>query len=274
MLGHMKKSLVLVAVATAAGLLPGVHSITLSQGCQSAIEGLLTSPDAACFNPSALLSAVLGSNSGSITNTVNTWLTGICSAGSCTNDSIASVVTDVTSGCSTELASLGISVSNVQSDVISAVQAAYPTVREIACTQDDTTNQLCVVETLNNLEAAVGQVNVTDLNILNLFSTLANDAESIACTDCMKESFSIAKSNFPSLVSQAEPDAEALCGASFVDGTLPTTVSQTANDAVFSASSAPSSNHAGSLKGQVLYTAFGPSLTVLCTVFAAFALLG
>jgi len=267
MLGHMKKSLVLVAVATSAGLLPGVHSLSLSQGCESAVEGLLTSPDAACLNPSALLSFVLGSDAGSIPSTVNSWLTGICSTGSCTNDSISSVVTNVASACSSELSSLGISTSDVQS-AIAIAQDVYPTVREVACLQDDSTSQLCVVETLNNLESVVGQVNITDLNVLNLFSVFANNVESVACTDCMKESFSIAKSNFPSLVSQAEPDAQALCGASFVDGSLPTTVSQTANDAVFSTTS---TNSNAAFK--VSYTAFGPSFAVLGAAFAAFALL-
>lgn len=266
----MKKSLVLVAVATSAGLLPSVHSFSLSQGCENALEGLLTSSDAACLNPSALLSFALGSNSGSIPATLNTWLTGICSSGSCTNDSISSVVTSLTSGCSTELSALGISTSSIQNEAITIAQEVYPTIRQIACLQDDTTNQLCAVETLTNLENVVGQLNVTDLNILNVFSTFANSAESIACTDCMKESFSIAKSNFPSLVSQAEPDAQALCGASFVDGSLPSTVSQTANDAVFSSSSTSQSN-AGS---KVSYTAFGPSFAVLGAAFAAFALLG
>jgi hypothetical protein len=184
------------------------------------------------------------------------------------------VVTNLTSGCSAELSSLGVSTSSIQSEVISIAQQVYPTVRQIACLQDDTTNQLCAVETLNNLESVVGQLNVTDLNVLDIFADaealFANGVQTIACTDCMKESFSIAKSNFPSLVSQAEPEAQSLCGASFLDGNLPSTISQTANDAVFSSSSTSQSN-AGS---KLSFTAFVPAFAVLGGTFAAFVLLG
>ncbi|KAJ4477049.1 hypothetical protein C8J55DRAFT_516488 [Lentinula edodes] len=273
MLGHMRIAFVLTAAATF--VISSVQSFTLSQECQSSLEGLLTSPDAACLNPSAMLSFVVGSNSGSIPSAVNTWLTGICSSGSCTNQSISNVVTNLTSGCSSELSSLGISTSSIQSEVISIAQEVYPTVREIACLKDDTSNQLCAVETLNNLQSVVGQLNVTDLSVLNLFADaetlFANGVQNVACTDCMKESFSIAKANFPSLVSQAEPDAQALCGASFLDGNLPSTVSQSANDAVFSSTSSSSNSNAGS---RLSYAAFAPAVTLLGGIFVVFAFLG
>ncbi|KAJ3896817.1 hypothetical protein GG344DRAFT_71776 [Lentinula edodes] len=279
MLGHMRIAFVLTAAATF--VISSVQSFTLSQECQSSLEGLLTSPDAACLNPSAILSFVVGSNSGSIPSTVNTWLTGICSSGSCTNQSISNVVTNLTSGCSSELSSLGITTSSIQSEAISIAQEVYPTVREIACLKDDTSNQLCALETLNNLQSVVGQLNVTDLSVLNLFADaetlFANGVQNVACTDCMKESFSIAKANFPSLVSQAEPDAQALCGASFLgfvgypDGNLPSTVSQSANDAVFSSTSSSSNSNAGS---RVSYAAFAPAVTLLGGIFVVFASLG
>ncbi|KAJ4001528.1 hypothetical protein F5050DRAFT_1874471 [Lentinula boryana] len=288
MLAHI--TFVLVAAATHA--FSTVHSLSLSQECQSSLEGLLTSPgkspithtkgipwltiipDAACLNPSALLSFVVGSNSGSIPSTVNTWLTGICSSGSCTNQSISNVVTNLTSGCSSELSSLGISTSSIQSQVISIAQEVYPTVRQVACLKDDTSNQLCAVETLDNLQSVVGQLNVTDLSVLNLFTDaetlFANGVQNIACTDCMKESFSIAKANFPSIVAQAEPDAQALCGASFLDGNLPSTVSQSANDAVFSNTPSASNSNAGL---RVSHTALGPAVAALGAIFLV-ALLG
>ncbi|KAE9411340.1 hypothetical protein BT96DRAFT_8537 [Gymnopus androsaceus JB14] len=148
MLGHMKKSLVLVAVATSAGLLPGVHSLSLSQGCESAVEGLLTSPDAACLNPSALLSFVLGSDAGSIPSTVNSWLTGICSTGSCTNDSISSVVTNVASACSSELSSLGISTyRRPRRYCILCKMSTLPFVKLLACKSESWTNSFAVLGT-------------------------------------------------------------------------------------------------------------------------------
>ncbi|KAF5393403.1 hypothetical protein D9757_000695 [Collybiopsis confluens] len=245
--------------------------------------------DAACLNPTAFLSFVVGNGAGNVTSTVNTWLSGLCSSGACTNQSIANVVTNLTSGCSNELSALGVSVSSIQSEVISIAQQVYPTVRQVACLKDDSTSQLCAIETLSNLQSVIGDI--TDLSVLNLFADaeklFANGVQSIACTDCMKasmmyltrrsiplicmqESFSIAKSNFPSLVTHAEPEAQALCGASFLDGNLPSTVSQSANDAVFSAASSTSANTGF----KAAYTALAPSITVLGSIFAAFALLG
>jgi hypothetical protein len=275
MLAHMKKSFVLVAAATSAGLLPSVHSFSLSQGCQNSLEGLLTSPDAACLNPSALLSFAVGNNAGNIQAAISTWLTGICSSGACTNQSIANVMTNLTSGCSNELSEFGISVSSIQSEAISIAQQVYPTVRQVACLKDDSQNQFCALETINNLQTVIG--NITDLTVLNLFmdaeKLFANGVQNVACTDCMKESFSVAKSNFPSIVADAEPEAQALCGASFLDGNLPSTISQTANNAVFSGSSSSSSSNSNA-GFKVSYTAFGPSIVVLGSVFTVFTLLG
>lgn len=136
------------------------------------------------------------------------------------------------------------------------------------------------MEAITNVSTIVGQaqLNISDISIVGLFvdaqALFAHGIQNIACSDCMKESFSIAKANFPSIVSDAESDAEALCGASFVDGNLPSTVSQTANDAVFSNSSNSSQSNAGFRIGMATsYSAFGPSVAVLGSVFAAFTLL-
>lgn len=271
MLAHMK-ALVLVAAATSAGLFTGVHSFSLSSSCETAVKGLLTSPDAACLNPTAIFSFVLG-NQGSIPATINTWLTGICSSGACTNASIVNVVTNLTSGCSAELSSLGVDSTSIQSQVINIAQQVYPSVRQVACLKDDSSNQLCALQTLNNLESVVGQLNMSDLTSLNLYADaqklFANGAQNIACTNCAKESFSIAKSAFPSIVNQAIPDAQALCGASFVDGSLPDGISQTANNEVFS--TAATQQNTGF---RVSQTTVGSSGVILGAVFAAFALMG
>ena len=101
-------------------------------------------------------------------------------------------------------------------------------------------------------------------------SFFANGIQSIACTDCAKESFSIAMMNFPSYVQYAEPEAEALCGASFVNGDQPSDVTQTANNAVFSSTSDAANSNAGF---KVSYTALGPSVVFIGIVSAALTLL-
>lgn len=57
----------------------------------------------------------------------------------------------------------------------------------------------------------------------------------------------------------------------YPDGNLPSTVSQSANDAVFSSTSSSSNSNAGS---RVSYAAFAPAVTLLGGIFVAFAFLG
>ena len=56
----------------------------------------------------------------------------MCSQGPCSNSTLQTVVTDILNGCSTDLASYGLT-TNDPTAIVTTVQAAYPAVREIAC---------------------------------------------------------------------------------------------------------------------------------------------
>lgn len=118
-----------------ASALPFLTTHRLSTQCQAALATIVGNSDASCLNAQALIGLVVSTSSTtntSIIPTVNTWLTGMCSRPACTNATLATVVSSVTSGCSTELGQLGL--SDVDSSSLTAlVQSAYPTVRQVAC---------------------------------------------------------------------------------------------------------------------------------------------
>ena len=94
---------------------------------------------AACFNGAALFTAILGSQGNdtiSVPNIIDAWLSKLCTSGSCTDDNIAKVATNLTSGCSQDLGALGIDVLSVQGKVVEIAQKVYPPVREIACLRE------------------------------------------------------------------------------------------------------------------------------------------
>ncbi|KAJ7594409.1 hypothetical protein C8J56DRAFT_854591 [Mycena floridula] len=231
MLGH-----ILLSVVLAAGLV-SAQSLSISPGCTDTLTSLLTSPDAACLNPGAFLSLAISSQQASIPDTINTWLNGVCSTGSCSNASLTAVVNELVTGCSSDLATFGLS-SGSTDEIVSLVLQVYPTVREVACLKDDTVSQLCVTSTLNNVESVIGQVDIKDLSFLNIvtdFKNLLANGKTLACSDCLKEAFVLTQESFPSLLSDVSTEAQDVCGASFIDGSSPSGISQTAAPGVFSA---------------------------------------
>lgn len=102
----------------------------MSQSCQSAALGIFTSNSAAsqCINGGGLLDLVvkLGENT-SLVQPVTNWVSGLSSAGACTNETLAAGVRTVASGCSADLA-----LNSLRTDeYISFVQGLYPTVRKV-----------------------------------------------------------------------------------------------------------------------------------------------
>jgi hypothetical protein len=249
MLGH---TAFFILVALAGAHLAVGQSILdgLSTSCTTALKSVLLSPDAGCLNPGTLLSASLQSNI-SVPNMVDTWLKDLCSIGSCSNSTIETIVKNVTSGCSDDLSSFGISVDT--QTVIDYSQQFYQPVRQMACLKDDSANQLCATQTLNNLEGVVGQLSVDDLSwdILQarLQQLLAANLPNLACTGCMKEAYTIASSAFPfpGLISQLDGPITQVCGPSFIDQQDVASISKTAVSTMFL--SQPSGNGGPSTSG-------------------------
>jgi len=206
---------------------------TLSTQCESGLAAIAGSSEASCLNLNALVSLALSnSSSTSVIPTVNTWLTGLCSTGACSNQTLSDVVTNITTSCATELQSIGASTSNTAA-LITAVQEAYPTVRQIACLKDTSTSTLCLTETLTGIQSATTTLSLT--NIVGLVTKLMSGQtisipQNVTCSDCSKAAYTVAAQSFPSLVGDAQSTVSGECGADFVNGQMPTDVQETASN--------------------------------------------
>lgn len=107
---------------------PFTHS-NVSAQCQSTLIAVAASPQSDCLNPSGLLQVFLKGTTGSVVTPVDTWLKGLCARGPCSNENIALIVTNVTSGCATDLG-LG---NSTPGSLTPLVQQIYPTVRKAVC---------------------------------------------------------------------------------------------------------------------------------------------
>ena len=135
-------------------------------------------------------------------------------AGPCSNTTLANAVTNITTGCSTELSAAGLTTSSNSSQaIISAVQAAYPTVRQVLCLSDSGNN--CVTETLTNIQNVVGQLNLTEIVSIIANPTGVNLPANVTCTNCTKAAYNVINGNYPSLVSGEASAIESQCGSSF-----------------------------------------------------------
>ena len=84
-----------------------------------------------CLAISNLVPVVTAPSGTSIVGPLNTWLTSMCAAPGCNNATLDAVVTDLASGCSAELTQLGVPTD--EKTLAAAVEAAYPTIRNVAC---------------------------------------------------------------------------------------------------------------------------------------------
>ncbi|KAK1224587.1 hypothetical protein PQX77_012482 [Marasmius sp. AFHP31] len=278
MRGHTKA--LISAVVLGASLVP-VSSFTLSASCSTSLQGLLRDESAACLNGAALFTAIIGSQGNatiSVPNIVDTWLSSLCTTGSCTDENIAKIATNLTNGCGDDLSALGIDVISVQDKIVDIAQEMYPPVREIACLRDDTANSFCAVQTISKFEQTIRGLTLDDISFLShpfdAIRSFAAGAKELACTNCMKYAFNIARDSFPTIVSdsaettivsQANQTLGEFCGASFVDGSTPQGVSQSAKPGVFVAAASNNNNGATG-------RSFGNAAVILSVIFSAFVL--
>jgi hypothetical protein len=231
----------------------------VSTQCQNTILTVAASPQAACLNPSALLQVFL--TSGSIITPVDTWLKGLCARGPCSNDDIAAIVTNVTSGCSTDLQSV---LGNTQPGSLTPlVQEIYPTVRKAVCLADASNkDELCVTETLTNVQTATGTLTLNEL--LQIISEIENGQASsinstILCTPCVKQMYNVAKGDFPAIFGQGTSvasDVQASCGASFVDGASDSNIVETASNSTSTSGNSSTSGCSQTTGQQALLSVF------------------
>ncbi|KAF8070563.1 hypothetical protein FPV67DRAFT_1624192 [Lyophyllum atratum] len=199
---------------------------SLSPACTNTLLAVAANPDAsACLSLNALVPVVIGSANTSVVPGINSWLTSTCGAAPCSNATLSALVTNVTTGCATELSLTGMSPS-ISSGIITVAQQYYPTIRKVLCLKDSDTN--CITKTLTNIENITGPLSISSVVALALNPNVNQIPSNITCSNCIKAAYTIINHDIPSLVSDAGPSAQSQCGASFIDGTTPSGISQSA----------------------------------------------
>jgi len=238
-----------------------VSSQSISQQCQQTLVQVAASPESSCLNPSGLTPLVVGGSNQSIVAPLNTWLQGFCSKPPCSNQDLSDIVTNITNGCSGDLSSLGFT-SSQTSTIIADVQKYFPTAKQVACLKDDSTNQLCITETLTNIQNTVGSLTLSSIvSEMNSIVSASNGVpSSIVCTNCVKSAYNILNGvgGAPQGASSALSNE---CGSSFVDGQNPSGISNTASNL---------SSSSGAASGGPF---IGMAMSALTVVLSGFAIL-
>jgi len=99
----------------------------------------------------------------------------------------------------------------------------------------------CLTETLTNLETVTGPLTLSNLAKLAQSPPTTVPAN-ITCTDCNKEVYNIFATDFPALVTDLKPNLQTQCGAAFVDGQIPSGITQSATTSIASGSLASKSS--------------------------------
>ena len=100
--------------------------------CENAVAGIVGNLDAAkCVGAASFVgvAAAASSSSSSLVPSLSSWFTNICNSPKCSNDTIAAVVKNITTGCASELNLTNSSISTL----VSTVEQLYPAVRQIIC---------------------------------------------------------------------------------------------------------------------------------------------
>jgi hypothetical protein len=242
----------LLAIATATGF----AAASISENCTAAFLSISSNSAAsACLSPTSLAGVVAGGNSA--INSVDQWLDTICPAAPCSNSTLENVVNTIAGGCQSELAAANVTAST--SELVTLVQEAYPTVRQVACLKDGNTN--CVTETLTNLQSSTNQ-SISLTSIISAVSEFNNLPTSVACTSCIQASYNIVAEQQPSQASKVQQALQDKCGTSFTNGSTPSGVTESASTAT-----------AGTKSNSATQPTFGGILVAITAFSSAFLLL-
>lgn len=242
---------------------------SISSQCSSTLVSVAGSPDSSCLNPNGIVQIALTSSNSSVIPAVDSWLTGLCALGPCSNSSLDAVFTNITGGCSSELASLGLN-TNGSTNLTLYLEEAYPTLRQVWCLKDTSVNELCVTEELTGVQNTTGTLTINNLITVvgEIISGSSSIPQSVACSNCSKAAYTIADTNFPALVSNSTSTVQSTCGSSFTDGQMPSGIEETASNS----SSSSSGSTGGAVSLSVNSLSMGVTmLVVVSSIFAIFA---
>ncbi|PSR79645.1 hypothetical protein PHLCEN_2v6946 [Hermanssonia centrifuga] len=129
---------------------------------------------------------------------------------------------------------------------------------------------MCVTEALDNIQAVTGTLTSTELETLvsqGSQGSAPNLPNNVTCSDCTKQAYNLIQSGFPGVVTtDMQNEVSQTCGASFIDGSSPSDVSETAN----TATQADTTSNGSPAQGM---SVFGVALSSLFAASSAFALL-
>ncbi|KDE08909.1 hypothetical protein MVLG_01004 [Microbotryum lychnidis-dioicae p1A1 Lamole] len=261
-------ALTVVAFVTVATAAESTSIATgLSSACQSAVVSLLGSDFGTCASLTGLVA--VATTSGSIINPVNTWLENICTK-TCNSTTLINAQKAVFTGCATDISS-GVTTAVA----LQAAIASYTTFRSAACMESTSNSTLCLTQLLTEIQAVSGNLTITE--VLSLTSNLTS-IESLptaeACSDCNKALFTTLEPVITNASGTASSELKAglssKCGATFVNGMMPSSVSTTTGNAT--TGSAATANGTTSTTSTSLSAGKGLRLTLTELLVAVVAL--
>ncbi|CAE6345397.1 unnamed protein product [Rhizoctonia solani] len=220
-------------VVAAAVVGSSAQSLTsLSASCQAAAATVLTGPGAECLGISGLVNIAMTSSNDSLITPINNWLTTTCAQPACTNATIDTVLSNITSGCSNDLNSAGVTTGTWE-DITDYVKEWYPVGRQVACLKNG--NSFCVTTTLQAIENWVGQPlskNTIQTVLPRLVSTTTEVPTNLTCTDCTKAAYALIRPHLNDANRGTwDNTATGQCGSTYADGTTPSGIIESANSA-------------------------------------------
>lgn len=173
---------------------------------------------------------------------VNTFLQGACSQ-TCSSSVLATASSQVQTGCATDLAS-----ANPVAEILNTLVSNYTQVTGLACLQASSNATFCLTNLLSGIQNSTGTPitlnSITSLISGNGLASMLNSLPaSTLCTDCAHGIVTKAQVLVPaSSASTLNGDVSGKCGASFVDGKVPSTVRPYSNSSNSSGSAVTSSS--------------------------------
>jgi len=266
-----------LALAAAAGLAASqsLSSLGLSQQCQDTLNNALANPDLSkCLNIFNAINIFSTTANTSVIQPVDSWLQGVCAASPCSNDTLTQAAQNITTGCQSDLSSIGVS-SGDASAIQNGIQQIYPTVRKVACLSDSKASghPLCVTELLNDLQSSIGTLSVNNIvsivqGVINGTSSGISIPKNVTCNDCTEAAWAIIKGDFPDLASDntVTGPISSQCGSDFVTASQPSDIVESSGTA--------SASPGAALGNQITFSNFaGLAMASLVSAIAGSALL-
>lgn len=251
-----------------AALVASVSSI--SSSCQAGISSL-DSEASSCLAVSQLSNIILTSANSSVILPVQNWLNAFCAADVCSNSTITSAVTNLTTACASDLTSEGLTDSEV-SVALPYIVEYFSLAKEVICLADEDKSEYCAVELGTDVENSLNtKLSLTEL--VDIYSTVLSGTSSssfntsIVCTTCTQGALVLVEndSQLSSLV-DIKTAAATVCGSTFASVTT-----MPSNIAVATGSSIPKGISTADSTGSASTLALAGSLSaVVGAVVVAF----